>query len=32
MKDELMKPYNVEDVKKNMKAPGLDGMHAIFFI
>ena len=35
--DELMKPYTAEEVKKavfsigDMKAPGTDGFHAIFF-
>ena len=37
MNEQLQKPYSAEDVKKalfsigDMKAPGLDGLHAIFF-
>ena len=37
MNEEMMKPYSAEEVKKSlfsigdMKAPGPDGLHAIFF-
>jgi hypothetical protein len=37
MNEQLMRPYSVEEVKKvlfsigDMKAPGVDGLHAIFF-
>ena len=37
MNDSLVKPYTAEEVKKalfsigDMKAPGVDGLHAIFF-
>lgn len=37
MNDEIMKPYTTEDVRKalfsigDLKAPGTDGLHAIFF-
>ena len=37
MNDDLMKPYSEEEVKKalfsmgDMKAPGSNGLHALFF-